>query len=102
MSKYSHGAAFERRVKLWYQLRGWYVMRSAGSKGLCDLIAFKGGEVHLLQLKVSGKMTPLAIGQLYELARENEFQAFLVTRGNRKDSYKLLFEAIVASTKEGE
>ena len=102
MSKYSRGAAFERRVKLSYQLRGWYVMRSAGSKGLCDLIAFKGGEVHLLQLKVSGKMTPLERCQLYELARENKFQAILVTRDNKKNLYRLLFEAIDVSTKEGE
>jgi Holliday junction resolvase len=41
MSKYNVGANFERRVKKQLEGKGYYVVRSAGSRGNFDLLAFK-------------------------------------------------------------
>lgn len=41
MSKYSKGAKFERDVIKYLEKKGMYCIRSAGSKGIADIIAFK-------------------------------------------------------------
>lgn len=41
MSKYSSGAKFENEVKRALEKRGYFVIRSAGSKSPVDLVAFK-------------------------------------------------------------
>lgn len=41
MSKYNKGVNFERRVRKDLENKGYYVVRSAGSKGVFDLIALK-------------------------------------------------------------
>jgi len=51
MSAYRKGAYYER--KLFHQLEkeGWYVVRSAGSKGALDLVAIRDGKVMGIQVK---------------------------------------------------
>jgi Holliday junction resolvase len=45
-------SGFEYRVVDKYQKMGWQVIRSAGSHGIADLIAYKSGEKdHLIQCK---------------------------------------------------
>ena len=39
MTNYSNGANFERKIKKQYEDDGWFVVRSAGSKGPVDLVA---------------------------------------------------------------
>jgi len=39
MTAYEKGACFERKIKKFLQKKGWFVSRSAGSKGLVDLTA---------------------------------------------------------------
>lgn len=39
-SQYRQGAAFENRVKDRFEEAGYYVVRSAGSQGVADLVAF--------------------------------------------------------------
>ena len=41
MSQYRKGANFERKVKKLLEAKGMFVVRSAGSKGPCDLVAFQ-------------------------------------------------------------
>ena len=41
MTNYSKGASFERRVKKELERLGYYVIRSAGSHGYADLVAFQ-------------------------------------------------------------
>ena len=50
---YRNGANYERRIANKLRERGYYVMRSSGSKGLFDLIAidFRLGHIKLIQLK---------------------------------------------------
>lgn len=48
---YNAGVTFERRIKRMLEARGWFVARSAGSKGKADLIAIQAGVVLLIQCK---------------------------------------------------
>ena len=48
---YRKGASFEYRIKNDLEKNGYYVMRSAGSHGIVDLIALKFGEMLLIQAK---------------------------------------------------
>lgn len=41
MSKYANGAAFERKIKKAFEDAGYFVIRSAGSKGKVDLCAIR-------------------------------------------------------------
>lgn len=51
-SNYKRGAEIEYRIKNALEAEGWYVMRSAGSKGLLDLLAInKKGEMFCIQAK---------------------------------------------------
>lgn len=51
------GTQFEYRVAKYYIKRGWQVIRSAGSHGVGDLIAFRRGEKdHIIQCKNNRKL----------------------------------------------
>jgi Holliday junction resolvase len=43
MSSYNKGAYFERRCRKALEKQGFFVVRSAGSRGPADLVAFKTG-----------------------------------------------------------
>ena len=94
MSNYDRGSNFERRVKGYLEVKGWYVMRSAGSHGLVDLIALRQGEVWLIQNKIGGMDSKHNKEQLLELAKDNGFRAFLVSRGDKHNQYRIIFEEL--------
>ena len=48
MTNYERGANFERRVKKEYEKLGYYVMRSAGSHGVADLVALKRNTIPII------------------------------------------------------
>lgn len=54
-SNYVAGRALEYAVKGYFERRGYYVIRAAGSHGACDLITFNTEEVIFIQCKVEGK-----------------------------------------------
>ena len=56
MTRYRKGYMFEREVKLILESHGYYVMRSAGSKGLFDLF-FLSSRNNLMQLKNGSKIS---------------------------------------------
>lgn len=58
MSRYAGGADLERAAKKMLEDNGYYVIRSAGSKGAVDLAALKNGETVLVQCKTDGYVTP--------------------------------------------
>lgn len=70
MSNYSRGRNFEYRVEHHYQNKGWVVVRSAGSKGAADLIAARQGEIHIIQCKIDGYLSPAEREQLKAVADE--------------------------------
>ncbi len=54
-NNYKRGRAKEYRVKKKYEKCGYYVIRTAGSHGVCDLVAFgKAGNVIPIQCKPKG------------------------------------------------
>ena len=58
MSQYRGGADLERAAKKTLETGGYYVIRSAGSKGIADMAAFKRGEIVLVQCKTDGYVGP--------------------------------------------
>lgn len=65
---YQRGRAKEYRVKKKYEQCGYYVVRTAGSHGVCDLVAFgKAGNVLPIQVKPkSGYISPLERKKIME------------------------------------
>lgn len=53
--KYETGARFEYLIRDWMRAKGYFVVRSAGSRGAIDLLAFNGKEMVLLQCKREGE-----------------------------------------------
>jgi len=51
MRSYVKGRRFENYVKEKLERKGYLVVRSAGSKGLFDLVALRRGEILLIQCK---------------------------------------------------
>lgn len=68
MSNYSRGAAFERATRHDLEDNGYEVIRSAGSKGKVDLVAFKRGEILFVQNKINGLCAPAERARLRDLA----------------------------------
>jgi Archaeal holliday junction resolvase (hjc) len=56
--RYRQGADLELAVKHHLQDNGYYVVKSAGSKGAVDLVALKRGEVLVIQCKTDGYVPP--------------------------------------------
>ena len=59
MTRYDNGAALERRVRADLQKHGWFVVRSAGSRGEVDLLAI-GPDITdraMIQCKRDGRMS---------------------------------------------
>lgn len=51
MTRVNSGVMFEYKVRDYFEARGYTVIRSAGSKGPIDLIAFNSSECQLIQCK---------------------------------------------------
>lgn len=68
-TNYERGYNFERQVKLKLEAKGFYVMRSAGSHTVIDLIAFKEDEMLLIQLKSSSTQKEPDVKQLLKSYR---------------------------------
>lgn len=56
MSRYAKGARLERLARHELERRGYAVIRSAGSKGAVDLVAFSPHRILLVQVK-GGRVT---------------------------------------------
>jgi len=56
MTSYKKGYQFEREVFRLFQSAGYYVIRSAGSHGLFDLVAVKDGLVFGIQCKYNNHL----------------------------------------------
>jgi hypothetical protein len=65
------GDTFERATAKWLRLRGFYVVRSAGSLGVADLVALRSDNVPLLiSCKYDGKIPPLEWSNLFDTATD--------------------------------
>lgn len=100
MSSYSRGANFERRICRWYEEQGAETIRSAGSHGLCDAVAFFPTHIVLNTLRIDGYWQPiereLFNGMLRLLRlRGLPYVGRYVWRGDKKDGYKIHFKDVV-------
>lgn len=81
MTKYSQGANFERKVKKELEALGWFVVRSAGSKGKADLVAFSGYEYLLIQCKKHGAISKDEKKHLVEISEKTNTIPILAREG---------------------
>ncbi len=83
MSRYSKGARFERRVKKYLEDLGFYCVRSAGSRGEFDIVAFKC-IVFGIQVKIDEKKIRYEKDKLIEAeAKYKIIPLFAVRRGRK-------------------
>lgn len=79
---YEIGAAFERRVKKYFEDRGYFVIKSAGSKSPVDLVCLKLGDNILVQCRTRGNLTPEEEQRLSALGKRLGCTAKLAYRQN--------------------
>ena len=94
MANYHRGRSFEQRVKEYLQSLGYYVMRSASSKGIADLFAAKRGKGFLLQCAYSSASVCGKWGEVAGLARKTGLPMFMVTRD---DDRSIIFMRVYGS-----
>jgi Holliday junction resolvase len=104
MTNYSKGANFERQIKAELELKGYLVIRAAGSHGIVDLVAFRPprkpyatGETWFVQCKIHGTMSPSERRELYETAAR--WGAWAV-RASRPKRGEILYERLFTHGKE--
>ncbi len=64
MNRYAKGARLERRARRELETQGYTVIRSAGSRGVVDLVAFNTRHIRLIQIKAHGAARPTDLFQL--------------------------------------
>lgn len=84
-NNYRRGANFERAVKAHLEERGCpYVIRSAGSHGVADLVAaYPRDRWVLIQCKLDGKLPPAEADQLIDLGDTLGARVALAAKGKR-------------------
>ena len=71
VTQYQRGVRFEYKVKKEYEERGCYVIRSAGSHGLFDLVAVDETGVEFIQCKYGCDIKESELQQLHVFAKEH-------------------------------
>lgn len=78
-TNYQKGTVFESYIRMKLQKKNMYVMKSAGSHTVCDLIAMDANNVYLIQCKTSQDSVP----DLKQLLKRTEEKTVKVrTKGN--------------------
>jgi Holliday junction resolvase len=93
MTSYSRGYAFERQIKKQLEATGAYVIRSAGSHGIIDLLSFSGNAVDAMQLKKGIMPTQKEIDQMDSLVVPGNFNKWFVLKNKKGEvTWKLASE----------
>lgn len=83
MNLYQKGRAFEQKVSRYLRERGIWVIRSAGSKGAADLVAWTSGRRVLLQCKAGGQPHRRELDTLRRMARDMGATAWVISKPPR-------------------
>jgi len=76
--RYRAGANFERRVRKYFERDGFFVIRSAGSRGLVDLAVFgPSGQAIFIQCKRRGKLSNHEWRELETLGKRYDVCVFI-------------------------
>jgi len=94
-SAYERGRRFEYRVRRQLKEEGYFVVRSAKSGTVCDLVALKKGEILLIQCKLNKKISKKEREELAKLAEQVGGKALLAYSERRK----LKFEEVKGGVK---
>jgi len=96
---YISGRNFEYRTKYFLEKRGWFVMRSHGSKGIFDLVAFppfvKEGWFNIslgIQCKKNGYIPPHEREKLNK--SKNKWQMMILISWSDKKTRQLKFRTL--------
>jgi Holliday junction resolvase len=90
MTRYSGGADFERETRKHLEVDGYDVIRSAGSKGKVDLIAWKPTQILLVQCKRNGTCPPAERRELIRLANRMPGWAHPVIASRPRVTFRVL------------
>lgn len=88
-TRYQKGARLERLARASLQRQGYRVMRSAGSKGAIDLVAWNTQEVRFIQCKSAGATRPKDRKALEVLPRPAFATVELWERSGLVDGFKV-------------
>lgn len=89
MKRYHKGRAFEYRVRDRLTEDGWFVVRSAGSKGVADLVAIRPSEYpphnpEVALIQVSTRRKPFSqVKQLLDLCNRLNVTPCLMLKGSK-------------------
>lgn len=91
-TRYARGRQFEYRVKRYYENKGWFVIRSAGSKGIADIVAISPDaiQIHFIQCKRAGYLSKSESKLIVETARRFGALPVLARTGKNSRSLELL------------
>jgi len=85
---YRKGADFERRVRKIIESEGGFVVRSAGSKGVFDLIAiYPDGKIFGIQCKRSGSLSRKEIERMLDISSKYPIIPIFATIKNRRITF---------------
>lgn len=90
-TNYQRGANLEYKVRRQFEEAGYYVVRSAGSRGVADLVAVKQGQVFWIQVKKSTS-TAKEKEKLEELVEKYGGYGIWATSQYRGVQYEIYFE----------
>jgi len=71
VTAYERGADFERKVKDDLMVRSWFAVRSAGSHGKVDILAYHETYALFIQCKKDGAFSPKEKKELLRLAKKH-------------------------------
>jgi len=81
---YRRGYAFENSLKKKLEAKGFYVIRSAGSKGVFDLIAVRNGKVYGIQCKTGDYIHERELLQIADTAKRFGIYPVVAFKDGRK------------------
>jgi len=81
---YVKGRAFENYVANYLRRNGFYVVRSAGSKRIFDLVAIYRGNVYGIQCKTNGRLLRKEITEMLRNYVEHAIEPIFAFRQNRR------------------
>lgn len=87
------GTRFEWRVRKIISHKDFFVFRSAGSKTIVDLIAFKKNRILLIQCRANSQYTKEELSQLHALAEMIDAVPLFVWR-NDSPKYEIIFHEV--------
>ena len=90
VKRYVKGANFERQVKKDLEAAGYFVVRSAGSKGKIDLVAMRTNDVRLIQCKTNGVISKTDRRHLREMSRELGIKTYIYEKAGSSFRAKLI------------